>query len=407
MSRFMSSAATVIVALFLAACGGGGGGSTAAGTTTTAPQNSATTTTVSGMASKGPVTGTATLYFLNADGSKGGVLATASVDNGIYAASIGKYAGPVLVEVIGRYTDEATGQTKTITTAAPLRAALAYASDTVSIAVTPLTELAVQKAGALTSANITAGNKLISDIFKIDVTTVQPVAPTSAALSGTSVTQSQKDYTLVIAALSQLSLTQHDTQISTTLTNIASSISYSGMTGQAVTGFQKAVSDFIASSNNTTGIVAGDPPATDLAQVNGGTTATYTLAIQGTVAAHATKGIQFDVVIPNGLTVRYNTSSVIGDTTKGTPLDGVVTLAEPVAGINPAPTFNAMYSAASGLLSFALYSETGIGTGNLATVICDITPGWSTPPASAFSVRNVKAVDSNAVTISGITVMVN
>jgi hypothetical protein len=410
MNRFTLSVLTTVAALFLAACGGGGSGSSSnsngGGTVATVPYNSTTDTTISGMASKGPISGTATIFFLKADGSKGGVLTSVPVTNGTYSAPIGKYAGPVLIEVTGRFSDEATGQTKTITADAPLRAALANAADTISIAVTPLTELAVQKTGTLTAAHITAGNKLISDIFKIDVTAVQPVEPTSTALSNSSITQSQKDYTLVLAALSQLSATQQDPLFSTTLAGIANSISYNGMTSQTVASFQKAVTDFIANTKNTTGMTATNTTAANLTHINGGTTATYTLTIQGSAAANSIKGIQFEIIVPNGLTVRYDASSVVGDATKGLTSPGIVTLANPLATLSQAPAYDAVFATTSGVLTFGLYSNAGIGTGNLATVICDVLPGWTAPPATAFSVQNVKAVDGNAATISGIGVTV-
>jgi hypothetical protein len=399
MNKLKLLAASAFIALSLTACGGGNGGSTG-DSATTDPTNTKIDTVVSGMASKGPVTGTINFYTLNSSGIKGSLLKSAAIVKGSYSSlNIGKYAGPVLIEVTGSYTDEATGSTKYITADAPMRAALSDAAGTTTVQVTPLTELAVQKAGALTASNINAGNKLISDIFKFDIITTQPLDPSKAALSGSSVTQNQKDYTLALAALSQLSYTRHDLLYSNTLASVASGISYSGMDSQTVTSFQSAVTDFIGNSNNKTGILSTDVSASNLAKISGGTTATYKLAIMGNFSSNAIKGIQFEVVIPNGLTVRSDVAS-------GNLLQGVLTAA-PSVNISQ-DGMPARYSAADGVLYLIFLPNAGIGAGNLATITCDILPGWTVPPASAFSVRNIKAVDGSTptATINGVNVTV-
>src|SRR6185369_12017159 len=147
MNRIKLLAASALIALSLAGCGGGGGGGGAATDNAT---NTTADTVISGMASKGPIDGTAKIYALNSNGSKGNLLTNADIVSGAYTAKIGKYAGPIIIEVSGSYTDEATGSTLTIADKTPLRAALSNASGEVKVAVTPLTELAVQKAGALT-----------------------------------------------------------------------------------------------------------------------------------------------------------------------------------------------------------------------------------------------------------------
>lgn len=399
MNKLKLLAASAFIALFLTACGGGG--STGAGATTVTP-NTKIDTVVSGMASKGPVTGTISFYILDSSGGKGSLLKSAAIVKGSYSSiNIGKYAGPILIEVIGSYTDEATGSTKFITADAPMRAALSNATGRISAQVTPLTELAVQKAGALTASNINAGNKLISDIFKFDIITTQPLDPSKAALSGSLVTQSQKDYTLTLAALSQLSYTENDTLFSTTLSSFANGISYSGMDSRTVTDFQRAVTNFINNiPNNKTGILPTDVSASNLAKINGSTTATYKLAITGNFPSNTIKGIQFEVVIPNGLTVRYdpksvelNTTPVTYDQTKGRVLTGIVTLSASASTANSA--FETVYSSETGVLKFILNTSSGIGAMDLATITCDILPGWTVPPASAFIVRNIKAVDGS------------
>ena len=390
--KFLTTAALIL--LLLAACGGGGSGTS----TSTDTSNTTTDTVISGMASKGPVTGTISVYVLNSDGSKGSLLKSKDFDNGSYSINIGKYAGPIIAEVIGSYTDEATGLTKTITADAPMRAALSNASGTINVAVTPLTELAVQKAGALTPSAINAGNKLISDIFKVDIINTQPVAPTATAVS--SATQSQKDYTLAIAVLSQLALTRGES-ISTTLSSIAGDISFSGMNSQTATSFQNAVAAFMSNTYNNTGVT--DPSATNISKINGKIPVTFTLAIEGNFAANSIKGIQFEVVLPSGLTVR--TDAGAGEVLPVLP--EIVTLSASAAAVNPNLVLS--YSASSRELTFVLSIGTtsaGIGAGDLATITCDILTNYSAPAANALSVNHIMAVDGKAVTISGVNVRV-
>lgn len=392
MNRIKSLAASALIALSLAACGGGGGG--AGGAATDNSTNTTTDTVISGMASKGPIDGTVKIYALNADGSKGSLLKIEQTDpnnKGSYSANIGKYAGPVIIEVTGSYTDEATGNKLAIDDVAPMRAALSNASGTVTVAVTPLTELAVQKARTLTPSNINDGNKLVSDIFKIDIINTQPVAPENVTASTTD--QSQKDYTLALATISQLSKNRLGEPLSDTLASVASSISYSGMTPQTVASFQKAVTDIKASDNFK------DVSSMNLANV-GTNTATYKIAITdpANMAADAIKGIQLEIVIPAGLTIRSNAAS-------GETLSGIVTASTSIS--SAAPNISSKYTASSSVLAFGLITSTGIGPGELATITCDVLPGWTVPSAKAFSVRNIKAVDGTAATVSGVSMTVN
>jgi hypothetical protein len=395
MDSLKLSAAAALITLFLAACGGSGGESTE-NAATDVTSNTTTDTVISGMASKGPITGTVNIYSLNSDGSTGSLFTSAKIDNGTYSANIGKHTGPVLIEVTGNYTDEASGTTRYITADAPLRAALSDAAGTITVPVTPLTEIAVQKAGTLTTSGIDAGNKLVSDIFKFDILNTQPVAPTSTALSGSSVTQSQRDYTLALAAISQLSETKGE-PLSDTLGRVVRSISYtSGMDSLTVAQFQTAVTDFIANINNKTGI--SSISATNLSRINGGTTAVFTLAIQGNIAVNAIKGIQFEVVIPAGLTVRSDASS-------GETFPGIVTALPAVASAQT--KIYARYSTVDGVLYLVIMPNKGLSVGDLATITCDILPGWTMPPSIAFRVNNVKAVDDSAAFLEGLNVVVN
>lgn len=389
MKRIRLLAASAIVALSLAGCGGGG--------TESSSPITGTETVISGMATKGPITGTVNIYALGADGAKGSLLKSAPISNGSYSASVGTYEGPVLVEATGNYTDEATGQTLSVGSDAPLRAAVSNASGTVAVPVTPLTDLAVREAGELTASGIDNGNRLISDIFGFDIIKTQPVAPSPASLAAA--TQSQKDYTLALATLSQLSKDM-GMGLEQTLSNVAVGIGATGMDSNTATIFRSAAVSFItANTNNSTGI--NDLSQTNVAEITGkiASTASYTLTIEGAPSAGAVKGIQFELLIPDGLTVRHNSAS-------GVPLPGIVTESAQVTGAASYIEKKFSISTGVGVLNFALMTTAGIGSGDLATLVCDTVAGYAVPTASGFRIRNLKAVDDNGVTIGSVTVTV-
>jgi len=162
----------------LTACGGGGSSSTSG---TGGSTGASTATVVSGVASKGLINGgTVTVYALNDGGSIGSsILGTATTAaDGTYSIDIGTYNGNVLVEVTnGTYIDEATGID---TPNATLRAALTGATGNVTVAVTPMTELAVKKAGtALTKSAIEDANSIISAMAGVDIIGTIPADATS------------------------------------------------------------------------------------------------------------------------------------------------------------------------------------------------------------------------------------
>ena len=141
----------------LAACGGSSSSSGGIGNT------------VSGLASKGPIDGgSVEVYALLDDGTKGDLLGSATTGaDGSFTIGGGNYAGAALVEVTGgAYIDEAN-PLNTLNNVL-MRAVIPQVSGNVSVAVTPLTELAVARAeggDGLTFSNITASNNFVSDLF--------------------------------------------------------------------------------------------------------------------------------------------------------------------------------------------------------------------------------------------------
>lgn len=370
----------------LAACGGGGGAS--------APQGASTV--LSGIASKGPFLKDSTVnVYAVANGAKGALIVQTktSDNNGSYSANLGSYTGPVIVEVSGSYQDEATGRTVTLAGTAPIRAALPNVQGSVTLPVTPLTELAVQKSASLAPDAISAANTLVSGLFKVDITGTLPVAPTSAAMASAS--QAQIDYTLALAAVSQLASQQggasDSANLQTALSTLCQGLSGSGMTTVASAAFQGALNSFVTGNpNNQTGV--SDTSGTSL--VNAGSQSkSYTLTLQGN--SGAVHGIQFDLTLPEGVTVNFNSMA-------STMLESSLVLS---AGLPSDLMLADKY--ASGVLSFGLLTLKGMNAGAFATVNCNIPSGMTPPAASALLLTNLKVVDGNGSVMSGATVTVN
>lgn len=236
-----------LMATMLSACGGGGGSTDAGGTGSTG----STATGVSGIASKGPINGgTVTVYALNDNGTKGNFLGTDTTGaDGSYNIDIGTYNGNVLVEVTGgTYTDEATGTDKANTT---LRAALTGATGNVTMAITPLTELAVKKAGsALTKSAIEEANSIVTVLAGgIDIVGTIPSDASKAA--GTSVDDTA--YSLILAAISQMSADQNKT-VEEVIDAIKTDLDDDGIAQTAAPELKTALQNFIASPNNLSGV---------------------------------------------------------------------------------------------------------------------------------------------------------
>lgn len=270
----------ILVALTLFGCGSGGGSDEPSGTTK-----------ISGVASVTPINGGTVEVFKIVNGVKvTPAIASGKTDaNGSYTLSWQSYSGPVLVEVSGgSYIDPATGNTSsTIPLVAPLRAVVINASGTVSAAVTPFTELAVQLSGAnLSTAAIK--NEDVAIMFNVDdIIKTQPLAPTANAL--TAATPAQRNYTLALAAFSQIVKDRSDT-VANTITYLKSN------TATAAATLQNAAATFFtrANSNNTTGVIVNK------------------LKTTGTLPPGSTiLGIQATITLPNGVSVKSDSNGLL------------------------------------------------------------------------------------------------
>jgi hypothetical protein len=211
-----------MLALTLSGCGGTGGGETApwttvaGGTSGTTPGTGSGSTpapnpvAISGSAVKGPLRPGATVraYSL-AQGVRGSLLGLGAVGQlGTYTIPVTDttYAGSVLLEATGAFTDEATGATQD-TGATPLRGAalrLAAGAGRSHAQITPLTELAV----ALAQGRGGLADPILEQAFldvglKFSVSHPESTVPMALDASPTTTSQESLIYGLVLAALSQ------------------------------------------------------------------------------------------------------------------------------------------------------------------------------------------------------------
>ncbi|MDR3578685.1 MAG: hypothetical protein P4L44_01840 [Oryzomonas sp.] len=397
-----------IVLVMLSGCGVGGfqGPDNTNSNAPSSPQSNR----VGGFVSLGPVAGgQVAIYNLNSDGSKQ-LLKTASTDVlGRYSSSVATTGPSLYVATGGSYTDEATGQTMSIPTATPLRAAMDTVSPVMSIAITPLTELAVEQAGPLLMAtNIASANQLVSSLFKFDIVATQPLAPTADAFAQTAViTQSQKDYTLALAGISQMAVEYYNgngslSGVLAVLNAMNNDITnYKTLSSATALQFTTALSHFLASSNNKTGV--SDINATNLVNAGGQALTLKLVTTSQLPAGVSIYGVQLTLTLPAGVTIRVSDFS-------DNQADPLVVYS---SGVAPADiiTFDGKYTPAAGgqpaYLTLAVGSAASWPVGEFATVICDLPPGSSYTSADfASAVSQMEVVDLNGNVIPGVSVVV-
>ncbi|OPZ92790.1 MAG: hypothetical protein BWY73_00629 [candidate division TA06 bacterium ADurb.Bin417] len=161
----------------------------------------------------------------------------------------------MLVQVTGgTYLDEATNQR--VALSGTLRAALTNVTGTVSVAVTPLTELAVLQAGLpLTGDRINRGNATVNSLFGLNITGTMPSDVTQPDLL--TATQSELDYGLFLAALSQLSQ-QTGRSIPELLAQISADLSDNATLDATGGQLLTALETYLINANNQTGIGSTD-----------------------------------------------------------------------------------------------------------------------------------------------------
>ncbi|MBI2354050.1 MAG: hypothetical protein HYV06_03295 [Deltaproteobacteria bacterium] len=374
-----------LAAMAVSGCGGGGGG--------TQP------TIVSGTAMKGQFSsGTVKIFAVDlTTGAKAATPLKTDVltATGTFSVDVSPHTGPIIVEVSGTYKDEATGLNATIADATPIRAAVVAAGSTPAM-VTPLTELALKKAGAvLTAAVITKANADISTLFKVDnIVATKPVDATTAASA--TAAASEKNYSLALATVSQIMKSSSIT-LGQTLDGLAAEINTSAstptMTTAASTTIKVAMSEFMESANNKTGVtdVATIPFSAATPKVALLKISTSGLAAGGTIGA-----IEFTMDLPA-------TVSVGADATTKQVEDGAVV----VSGVAATGTSISLATFDAQKLRTMLVNANGFGGGEFVTVGCDMASGSTVTAAtlqSAVSSATItSATDLTGTPISGLT----
>lgn len=332
--------------------------------------------------------------------------------SGKFSANIGSYAGVLKLEVSGKYVDEATGKEVTVLPTAPLKAAIPSTSVTnnVSVAVTPLTDIAVNKAteggASLTDASVASSNKAVSSLFGIeDIVMTVPTASDAASLTA-STDNKQKAYTAALVTISQyvfeyaksttnsgstanVSSANLQTALSAALTQISSGIKIDNTSAtQVVTISAPAVA---INLNQATANAATNPITMTLVSAAGSTAnSAITTAITNTISASDSSvknvrtfklkitgaytgkiaGVEVGINLPTGVTInsgvdRITHSSAVAAT--GTGFDTTVLGQVSVDGKK---------------LNLRILNVNGFGIGTFATIYCTAP---STVSAADFS----------------------
>jgi hypothetical protein len=128
------------------------------------------------------------------------------------------------------------------------------------------------------------------------------------------------------------------------------------------------------------------------------TTATLKLSTSGTLASGTTLGgIGISVILPAGVTVKTDAG--------GAALSSVVTISGVATpGTYTAPVYTPAAGATLGKLTFVVVNNApaGFGTGEFATVVCDIAAG-SFPKAGDFSLTGFDPRSTGGEAVSGLT----
>lgn len=211
------------------------------GTGTTPPPGGGT---ISGVVTKGPVSGATMMAFAISNGAMGAQIGAGTTDvQGNFNVSIGDYSGPVMLQMSGgAYTDEATSTSMAMqagdvmTSLIPSHTA---GSTTSGIQVTPLTSMAQLRAqnmaGGMTVANIGTANAEMGNYFSVsDILHTMPMKPLVAG-SGATATQDAKNYGMTLAAMSEyaktIGMTTSSSGIITVMMKDASDGVMNGMMG--------------------------------------------------------------------------------------------------------------------------------------------------------------------------------
>jgi hypothetical protein len=361
----------------LSGCGSSGGGS------------NQPDTIVKGTASKGIIyPGTVSFYAVNAAGVRETVpIGSVPTDvNGRYQANLGQYAGMLVLEVSGSYTDEATGTVVTIPADAPLHAVIDQVDGATfnnrTVAITPLTELAYQLSGTpLSAAAVTAANRQVGELFKVpDIIGTEPVRPDPAVMGSAGVSSSQQAYTMALMTLSQMAENSAGgapasaSQVSQLLASFKSDLTSSDGLGESN---RVAFANALAITSTSPEMAGFEKAASFLASV-GNPIFKLTLTAANVPQGVTLGSLKTTITLPPGVTIRSDAN--------GQTLTGLIEPAGAVVSGNTLVTGN--YQAGARQLVISLVSTTGFSAGDVAEITFDMAPGSSVTAANFTAVIN-------------------
>ncbi len=360
--KYLMITVLCLAMLALAGCSSSGSDSTA-----TVPPP-ATSTTLSGMASKGPLKGATVKVFAVQNGvvDMTAPIGVGQTDaNGNYSIDLGNYQNaPVVVEVTGgSFTDEVSGATVTLNI--PLHTAVAIVeTGSTTVAVTPITELAFQKAkggGTFTEAAINTANATVGATFSVN-------DPVSSLPIPNGTTEDQRNHAAACEAISQLVNSNKgpsetlDESLTRTLVTMGEEEEHGGLSGESITMINTAITTFNNSGKNQTGGNISTVPIPSAGM----------LKMSSSGASLLIGAIDVTVKLPAGVTVGADPNT--GEVTSG----GVIKVSGVAAVGNNSLTL-AKFTPASGDLHIAMVNTAGFGAGEFVTIKFDLAPGRTCP----------------------------
>lgn len=396
----------------LFACSGGGSGNSGSS------GSGSLVVTVAGKVNANIVyPGTVRIYGVNADGTlKTPALSEGQTgSDGSYSLTIGGYQGAIVGIAFGRFTDEASQTVISIPEDKCLYAALpaseVIGKSTVTLYISPLTDLAYREARASNdfSGNIAASNLAMSQLFGVDFARIAPVPFDAATLSKNTTSGDQVRLATLLAAVSQFTANGSLNPLAPTAADLQNALSLLAA-GTTVTGgnaqlspemaylLQQAGSALTTNGNTQPVIAAGGAAAqamlatlATLGSTGGTKAARFRLRTSSAYSANL-YGITVSVGIPAGFMLHTSAS--------GTTQPGVV-----VATGQAAANSSASGTLAGSTLTIGIINPLGFGTGEFATVYGEIPAASTAPLAGAFSpLRVVKVVDGNGVVVADIAI---
>ena len=358
---------------------------------------------ISGIASKGPISGATVTVYQLVNGQKGPVLGvTTSGGDGSYSVTIPATSGPVLVVVTGnakaKYFNESNPAVlEDFGVGQELRAAVPEVANaqTITVALTPLTEAAVRIAtqadGSTPSADIRNANATLSNLLGLDIVAT---VPNNVVLNQISdINNSQDRYGVYLAAI-QMQVTPQNTEENIINSFVGKIVAQNPLADTGV-ALLAAVNAIISDPNiNPTGI-------TELPN---------SITIQGAISAPVsvinTAADTTPPAAPTGLSVTLDNSKTVklswaASTSADTAGYIVYRNGEMIAEV-PVTVYFDIQGAASATHSYTVKAFDAVrnisAVSNTATITISAAPADITPPTLPLAL-SATSVGSSSVTL--------